>query len=160
MTCQPTHNGSVRRDVFPDDFPQALERFKEASGMTWDEIAWLLGTTTATLWRWRNAGIRPNTDYLLAIQDLADSKGLGHLLPPHKGHKGARSRSGGRRPGRIDAGASAAPDRTASGFKNTRTQVPREHDRHQDEHDGPAASRNRRGRERRDHVRPAISPMD
>ena len=82
MTCQPTHNGSVRRDVFPGDFPQALERFKEASGMTWDEIAWLLGTTTATLWRWRNAGIRPNTHYLLAIQDLADSKGLGHLLPP------------------------------------------------------------------------------
>ena len=82
MTCQSTHNGSVRPDVFPDDFPQALERFKEASGMTWDEIAWLLGTTTATLWRWRNAGIRPNTHYLLAIQDLADSKGLGHLLPP------------------------------------------------------------------------------
>ena len=82
MTCQPTHNGSVRPDVFPDDFPQALERFKEASGMTWDEIAWLLGTTTATLWRWRNAGIRPSTDYLLAIQDLADSVGLGHLLPP------------------------------------------------------------------------------
>ena len=39
MTCQRTHHGSVRRDVFPDDFPQALERFKEASGMTWDEIA-------------------------------------------------------------------------------------------------------------------------
>ena len=46
------------------------------------EIAWLLGTTTATLWRWRNAGIRPSTDYLLAIQDLAESRGLGHLLPP------------------------------------------------------------------------------
>ena len=45
MTCQSTHNGSVRPNVFPDDFPQALERFKEASGMTWDEIAWLLGTT-------------------------------------------------------------------------------------------------------------------
>ena len=82
MTCQSTHNGSVRRDVFPDDFPQALERFKEASEMTWDEIAWLLGTTTATLWRWRNAGVRPSAHYLLAIQDLADSRGLGHLLPP------------------------------------------------------------------------------
>ncbi len=66
----------------PTTSPQALERFKEALGMTWDEIAWLLGTTTATLWRWRNAGIRPSTDYLLAIQDLAESRGLGHLLPP------------------------------------------------------------------------------
>ena len=81
MTCQSTHYGSVRPDAFPGDFPQALERFKEASGMTWDEIAWLLGTTTATLWRWRNAGIRPNTHYLLAIQDLAEGVGLGHLLP-------------------------------------------------------------------------------
>ena len=109
MTCQSTHNGSVRPDVFPDDFPQALERFKEALGMTWDEIAWLLGTTTATLWRWRNAGIRPSTDYLLAIQDLAESRGTRTPASTHKGHKGARSRSGGRRPGRIDAGASAAP---------------------------------------------------
>ena len=63
--------------VFDDDI--AATNFLRVAR---DEIAWLLGTTTATLWRWRNAGIRPNTDYLLAIQDLADSKGLGHLLPP------------------------------------------------------------------------------
>ena len=81
MSCQPTHHRSVRRDAFPDDFPQALERLKEASGMTWDEIAWLLGTTTATLWRWRNAGIRPSAHYLLALQDLAVGMGLGRLLP-------------------------------------------------------------------------------
>ena len=81
MPCQRTHHRSVRRDAFPDDFPQALERFKEASGMTWDEIAWLLGTTTATLWRWQNAGIRPNAHYLVALQELAVSMGLGHLLP-------------------------------------------------------------------------------
>ncbi len=81
MSCQPTHRGSVRRDAFPDDFPQALERFKKASGMTWDEIAWLLGTTTATLWRWRKKGIRPSAHYLLALQDLAVGMGLGHMLP-------------------------------------------------------------------------------
>ena len=77
--------------------------------MTWDEIAWLLGTTTATLWRWRNAGIRPSAHYLLALQDLAESLGTGAPAATHKGHKGARQRFGGRRPGRIDAGASAAP---------------------------------------------------
>ena len=82
MQCQNTDHMCVRRDAYPDDFPQALERFKEASGKTWDEIAWLLGTTTATLWRWRNAGIRPSAHYLLALQDLAESLGLGHLLPP------------------------------------------------------------------------------
>ena len=81
MTLQRTYHGRVRRDAFPDDFSQALEPFKEASGMTWDEIAWRLGTTTATLWRWRYAGIRPSAHYLLALHDLAQSLGLGHLLP-------------------------------------------------------------------------------
>ena len=81
MPCRRTHHTSVRRDAFPDDFPQALERFKEASGMTWDEIAWLLGTTAATLYRWRNKGVRPSTRYLLALYDLAADRGLVHLLP-------------------------------------------------------------------------------
>ena len=49
--------------------------------MTWDEIAWLLGTTATTLLRWRKKGIRPNAHYLLALQDLADGMGLGRLLP-------------------------------------------------------------------------------
>ena len=30
--------------VFPKDFPRRLERFKEASGLTWREIARCLGT--------------------------------------------------------------------------------------------------------------------
>ena len=49
--------------------------------MTWDEIAWRLGTTTATVWRWRCAGIRPSAHYLLALHDLAQSLGLAYLLP-------------------------------------------------------------------------------
>ena len=34
-----------------------------------------------TLWRWRYDGICPNAHYLLALQDLADGMGLGHMLP-------------------------------------------------------------------------------
>lgn len=85
MPCQRTHHSSVRRDAFPDDSPEALERFKEASGMTWDEIAWLLGTTAATLYRWRNKGVRPSTSYLIALYDLAADRGLAHLLPTIRG---------------------------------------------------------------------------
>ena len=81
MSCGRIHHRRVRQDAFPDDFPQALERFKEASGMTWDEIAWLLGTTTATLWRWRRGLSRPNAHYLTALHNLAADLGLGHLLP-------------------------------------------------------------------------------
>ena len=65
--------------VLTGDFAQALEDFKEASGLTWAEIARSLGTSVVNLWRWRQ-GVLPNTHHLLALQDLADGMGLGHLL--------------------------------------------------------------------------------
>ena len=65
---------------FPDDFPQCLERFKEASGLSWSELARRLGTSTLTLRRWLN-GVQPSARYLLALQDLAEELGLAHLLP-------------------------------------------------------------------------------
>ena len=63
------------------DFAEGLERFKEASGLSWAEIARLLGTSVLNLWRWRKRGVLPNMRHLLALQNLADSKNLGHLLP-------------------------------------------------------------------------------
>ena len=62
------------------DFVNALEQFKKASGLTWAEIARRLGTSVVNLWRWRK-GVQPNMHHLLAFQELADSMGLGHLLP-------------------------------------------------------------------------------
>ena len=67
--------------VLTGDFPDGLERFKEASGLSWADIARLLGTSTLNLWRWRKRGVRPNAHHLLALQDLADSMDLGRLLP-------------------------------------------------------------------------------
>ena len=40
--------------AFPDDFATGLERFKEASGLTWAELARQFGTSTLNLWRRRN----------------------------------------------------------------------------------------------------------
>ena len=65
--------------VLTGDFAQALEDFQKASGLTWAEIARLLGTSVVNLWRWRQ-GIVPNTHHLLALQDLADGMDLVHLL--------------------------------------------------------------------------------
>ncbi len=62
------------------DFADALEDFQKASGLTWAEIARRLGTSVVNLWRWRK-GVLPNLHHLLALQELADSMGLGHLLP-------------------------------------------------------------------------------
>ena len=78
----PRQRTNYRRTVhvFPRDFPQSLERFKDASGMTWGEMARRLGTNTLTLRRWR-AGIRPNALHLLALLNLAEELKLTHLLP-------------------------------------------------------------------------------
>ncbi|MXZ87879.1 MAG: helix-turn-helix domain-containing protein, partial [Dehalococcoidia bacterium] len=47
---------------YPEDFAGALNRFKEASGLSWGALARELGTSRLNLWRWRN-GVRPNTDH-------------------------------------------------------------------------------------------------
>ena len=65
---------------FPEDFAECLERFKEASGLSWSELARRLGTSPLTIRRWRN-GVQPGAHYLLALQDLAEELGLSHLLP-------------------------------------------------------------------------------
>ena len=62
------------------DFPQRLERFKEESGLSWAEIARRLGADPKTVRRWHRDGVRPNAHYLLALQDLAKGRGLGHLF--------------------------------------------------------------------------------
>ena len=68
------------RAPLPDEFALAIEAIKEASGLTWEELARLLGTNSVNLWRWRN-GVRPGADHLLALQALARSLGLEHILP-------------------------------------------------------------------------------
>ena len=65
---------------FPDDFPQRLAWFKHASGLSLAEIARRLGISPVTIRRWWKRGVRPNYRHLKALQDLADSMGLGHLF--------------------------------------------------------------------------------
>ena len=65
-------------DAYPDDFARGLERFKEASGLTWAELARLLGASALNLWRWRS-GVHPNAHHPLALQDLAARMDLVHL---------------------------------------------------------------------------------
>ena len=81
MPRQRTHHRSGSYYVFPDDFGDCLVRFKEESGLSWAEIARRLGTTPLTVRRWWKHGVRPSSHYLLALQDLADGMGLGHMVP-------------------------------------------------------------------------------
>ena len=98
--------------VFPDDFPQRLVRFKEASGLSWAELARRLGTSPLNLRRWRD-GVRPHLRHLMALLDLAEEMGLTHLFtawrlrneafretssPPRAGYGGRRVPGPPRRP--------------------------------------------------------------
>ena len=65
---------------FPKEFPECLRRFKEASGLSWSEMARRLGTRPLTIRRWLK-GVQPSAHYLLALQDLAEEFGLSHLIP-------------------------------------------------------------------------------
>ena len=94
MPQQCTRYNRTRRDLL-DDFPERLRRFKEASGLSWAEIARRLGTTPKTVRRWYQGKGRPNAYYLLALQDLAKGLGLGHMLTAQEGR-------GDTRPGTAD----------------------------------------------------------
>ena len=62
--------------VFPEDFPERLSRFKEASGMSWRSIARLLGVSTYRLREWRLKGVVPGSAHLFYLLTLAESMGL------------------------------------------------------------------------------------
>ena len=79
MPRQRTHHGR-RTYVFPDDFPQRLVRFKVESDLPWAEIARRLGTYPHTVKRWWKEGVRPHFRHQMALLDLADDLGLGHLF--------------------------------------------------------------------------------
>ena len=66
--------------VVPDDFPERLEHFREASGLSWAELNRRIGTHPQTMRRWRRRQTRPSTRHMLALLDLADSLGMVHLF--------------------------------------------------------------------------------
>ena len=79
MPRQRTHHSRIVY-VFPDDFPQRLVRFKEESGLPWAEIARRLKTYPHTVNRCWKEGVQPDCRQQMALLDLADDLGLGHLF--------------------------------------------------------------------------------
>ena len=66
---------------FPVDFPERLERFREAAGLTWRGLARELRIDVGLVRRWRR-GVRPSSANLMALFRLAASLGLLPLLLP------------------------------------------------------------------------------
>ena len=98
--------------VLPNDFPQRLVRFREVSRMPWAGIARRLGAGPKTVGRRHKDGVRPDAHYLLALQDLAAGRGLGHLFTVR-----ATPYQTVESEGREDSGQGPA-DRTTGGEQN------------------------------------------
>ena len=64
---------------FPEDFPQRLEQFKAAGGMTWRSLARRLGVSPHRLREWRR-GAAPGSTHLFLLLTLADRMGLRETL--------------------------------------------------------------------------------
>ena len=74
----------VEREAFPQDFPERLEAFVEAAGLTWRELARRLKVNARIVRRWR-AGAKPGSGHLVNLFDLAAAMGLLHHLLPSVG---------------------------------------------------------------------------
>ena len=46
--------------LLPDDFPERLERLREASGLTWSGFAAAIGIDYKQMYRWHNEGVEPS----------------------------------------------------------------------------------------------------
>lgn len=67
--------------LLPDDFPERLERLREASGLTWSGMARAIGVSPKQIYRWRK-GVEPCGGALQSLYEFADSipNGLAILL--------------------------------------------------------------------------------
>ena len=64
---------------FPPDFPERLESFREAAGLSSRGLARMLRVDNRLLRRWRK-GTQPDSGHLIALFSLAADMGLLHIL--------------------------------------------------------------------------------
>lgn len=69
----------ILSEAFLQGFPERLEHFKDASGLSWSEMARRVGTSTLVMRRWRR-GAHPSSEHLISLMHLAEDLGLAHLL--------------------------------------------------------------------------------
>ncbi len=78
----------VEPEVFPEDFPDRLDRFRQAAGFTWGGLARELKVNARTVRRWK-AGAAVGSGHLVSLFALAARLGLLHILLPEAGKPAA-----------------------------------------------------------------------
>ena len=71
----------IEPEEFPADFPDRLDAFRQAAGLSCRGLARRLKVNARTVFRW-NAGAAPGSGHLVALFALAAELGLLHLLLP------------------------------------------------------------------------------
>ena len=74
----------VEPEGFPRDFCERLDRFRQAAGLSWRELARRLKVNARIVRRWRS-GAKPGSGHLLNLFGLAAGMGLLHILLPSVG---------------------------------------------------------------------------
>ena len=71
----------VEPEEFPQDFPERLDRFREAAGLTWRELARRLKINARRVRRWK-AETRPGPGHLVfPVQPRRREGGAAHPAP-------------------------------------------------------------------------------
>ena len=71
-------------EEFPQDFPDRLDRFRQAAGFSWRGLARELRVNARTVRRWK-AGAGVGSGHLVSLFALAAGLGLLHHLLPEVG---------------------------------------------------------------------------
>ena len=74
----------IEPEEFPPDFPDRLDAFRLAAGLSWRGLARRLKVNARLVWRWK-AGAAPGSGHLVSLFTLAAGMGLLHLLLPEVG---------------------------------------------------------------------------
>ncbi len=74
----------IEPEAFPADFPQRLDAFRQAAGLSWRGLSRQLKVNSRTVRRWK-AGAAPGSGHLVSLFSLAAGMGLLHLLLPELG---------------------------------------------------------------------------
>ena len=78
----------IEPEEFPTDFPDRLDAFRRAAGLSWRGLARRLKVNARLVFRWK-AGASPGSGHLVSLFSLAAGMGLLHLLLPEAGDTGA-----------------------------------------------------------------------
>ena len=81
LPCLDSEHTTVEEPTpFPTTSRSAWSGSRRRRGLSWAELNRRLAVHPQTMRRWRKGRARPSTRHMMALLDLADGLGLGHIF--------------------------------------------------------------------------------